>query len=116
MRIALTLVSLFAISCSTSNKYIFCCESDDCCPEISDTDDVVYADTDGDALPDRRVLDLVLVDDEDGEQQEVLLERIGFEHSEPSKGTGMGRTRNERLERALKDLERAIEVVRSALR
>ena len=133
MRLALALVSLFAISCSTSNKYIFHSNPGECCPAFVDvgTDDggmpdrsvsptdsrkqkeafgfVALEDFDGEELPDQRTVEREVVDDE-GEDEP------GFEVRQANANPRNHRDRNERLERALEDLQRAIENVRRAMR
>ena len=131
MRLALAFVSLFAISCSTSNKYIFHSDQGECCPAFVDTDDDGMPDTrvsptdspkqeeaigfvrledfDEDGLPDQLIVERVVVDDE-GEDEP------GFEVREARTDPRNHRGRNERLERALEDLQRAIENVRRAMR
>lgn len=151
MRIALALVSVFAISCSTSNKYYFYTDGSGSHEHDGYTQ---FVDDDDDGLPDHRIdgfddfgepspaaaegfdedghatldllhvlnsgnrdatLEIVYVDEDGNETREVKKTRI----ARPRIATQPARDNIENrpeLERALEQLQKALDEVRRALR
>ena len=127
MRIAIVaLVSLFAVSCSTTNEVCRCRDLDRNQHVFVDTDDdglpdarvsqgeievgqtrVVFIDQGGDSLPDQRIVGVV---QRGGDGENVLVSRDALiALPRPNRD-------DDRLREALADLERAIAEVRRALR